>query len=61
MVTVNDDQNPYEHDDDVLGVWIILGAIYNPWAILRGLHKFSGLFSHTERVFSTKIYSPNIY
>ena len=41
--------------------WIILGVIYIPWAILRGLQKFSGLFSYMERVFSTKIYSPNIY
>ena len=40
--------------------WIILGAIYIPWAILRGLQKFSGLFSNIERVFSAKIYFPNI-
>ena len=38
-----------------------LGDIYSPWAILRGLQKFSGLFSYMERVFSAKMYSPNIY
>ena len=30
---------------------IILGAIYKPWAILRGLQKFSGLFSYMEKGF----------
>ena len=38
--------------------WIILGVIYSPWAILRGLQKFSGLFSYMERVFSAIMYSP---
>ena len=30
-------------------------------AILRGLQKFSGLFSYMERAVLAKIYPPNIY
>ena len=41
--------------------WIILGAIYIPWAILWVSQKISGLFSYMEMGFSAKIYSPNIY
>ena len=31
--------------------WILLGAIYSPWAILRRLQKLSGLFPYMERFF----------
>ena len=45
----------------ISAAWIILGAIYSPLEILRWLQKFNGLFSYMERVFLSKIYSPNIY
>lgn len=41
--------------------WIILGAIYSPCSILRGLQKFSGLFSYMERVFSQLKYIHPIF
>ena len=51
------------HSQDIglhmsLPAWIILGAIYSPWDILRGLQKFSGLFSYMERIFSAKYIHP---